>query len=140
MQQFHHDSDWDSLEKIKRGDPSSFEQIYTRYAPMMFGCILDICKEQQLASLIFKHVFLNLGDAPVSKAGYVPFSFWLWQHTGKETLKYMNENITSTEVPLKKAIIDYLCFNEVNRDEAAALFNLSQKEIILLVKKDLQNN
>ena len=139
MGQLENDSDWDLLRKIKMSDPRAFESIYTKYAAMMYGCILDISKDQHLASRIFKHVFLNLKQAPTSKPEYVPFSFWLWQYTGSETVRYMNENCAAEDrVEENKAIIDYLCFNKVDREAAATVFDINNDEVALQVKKDLR--
>ncbi len=140
MNSIEYNNDWALLEKIKSSDATAYEHLYSKYAAMMYGCILDICKTENFASRIFKHVFLNLNIAKVSDMGRVPFSFWLWQHTGSETVRFMNKNYQSDEVFDKnKGIIDYLCFNKINREEARAFFKCTNSEIGLLVKENLQS-
>ena len=72
MHSFLNNNKWLEFEKIISSISFSIEHIYTKYAAMMFGYILDIFKEQQIVSWIFKHVFLNLKDTHLSKACYVP--------------------------------------------------------------------
>lgn len=132
-------NDWVLWDKMNFEDTGAFESLYEKYAAMMFGCILNICKEEKLASHIFKQIFLNLKDVEQSKPIYMPFAFWLWQHTGTETLMFIrNSSSINVGVSKREGIIDYLCIKKGGREEGANFFNIDNNEVGLLVKKDLQ--
>jgi hypothetical protein len=72
-------------------DINAWEQLYDKYAPMMYGAISKITRDERLAENIFRECFLQLKVNRNILKIRVDLCTFLLKHTHNFTFNYLNE-------------------------------------------------
>lgn len=67
-------------------DSTSFSELYDKYAPALYGRIMAVVKQKEIAEKILERVFINaLVDKNVAQAGHINLFTSLINHSRKKT-------------------------------------------------------
>lgn len=67
-------------------DANSFSELYDKYAPALYGRIIRVVKQKEIAEKILERVFINaLVDKNVKQAGQITLFTSLINHSRKKT-------------------------------------------------------
>lgn len=72
------------------GTSSHFEEVYDRYAAVMYGCILKIVKEKDRADLVLRNVFLDLSKSTFEKE--LPQVSWFIKFAMQKAFQFLKTN------------------------------------------------
>ncbi len=72
--------------KSLNGDQAVVSELYDKYAPALYGRILTVVKQKEIAEKILERVFINaLVDKNVKQANHVTLFTSLLNHSRKKT-------------------------------------------------------
>lgn len=72
--------------KSLNSDQASVSELYDKYAPALYGRILTVVKQKEIAEKILERVFINaLVDKNVKQANHVTLFTSLLNHSRKKT-------------------------------------------------------
>ena len=67
-------------------DAVSFSELYDKYAPALYGRIIQVVKQKEMAEKILERVFINaLVDKNVKQSGHISLFTSLINHSRKKT-------------------------------------------------------
>lgn len=93
-----------------------WQLLYDKYAPVMYGIILDITGCNDTADTVFKKAFLDLKN--IKLPDNTSLYFYLWRYAGTEALNYLksHNSIESNEkqrIFFKNcSLVKSLCFQK----------------------------
>ena len=72
--------------KILKVDETSFSEVYDKYAPALYGRIIRVVKQKEIAEKILERVFINaLVDKKVEQSDHITLFTSLINHSRKKT-------------------------------------------------------
>ncbi len=78
------------------GTAPYFEQIYDRYAAVMYGCILKIVREKKSADAVLRITFAELYTANAYTAAGMPDAVWFIKFAMQKAFQFLKENNPSS--------------------------------------------
>ena len=71
-------------------DENSFSELYDKYAPALYGRIIGVVKQKEIAEKILERVFINaIVDKNVAQPGHITLFTSLINHSRKKTYSTM---------------------------------------------------
>jgi RNA polymerase sigma factor (sigma-70 family) len=133
---------------IKTNDTLLFEELYDRYAQIVFNKCLGFSRDSQEAQDLSQDIFLNLFVKLSSYKGKSKFSTWLYAFTYNYCVNYVNRN-TAKKIEKKSVDESHIVnisdseldedFNNIKVEylfQALNMINADDKMIILLKYQD----
>ena len=79
-------------------NPFGWEQLYDKYAPVIYGSILKIITDKEMANQIFEECFISLKKTDIISQTKKSLPLFLLQHTYSFTVNYLkNKGIVPVE-------------------------------------------
>ncbi|MGQ0826778.1 MAG: RNA polymerase sigma factor [Bacteroidota bacterium] len=82
-------SDVSIVSMLAENNSSAWEQLYDKYAPMMYGAIVQTTKDERIAEQIFKECFFQLKENKNISKIRGPLDAFLLKHTYSFTANYL---------------------------------------------------
>lgn len=82
-------SDVTIVSMLAENNSVAWEQLYDKYAPIMYGAVIQITKDERIAQQIFKECFLQLKENNHISSVRDPLGSFLFKHAQSFTLNYL---------------------------------------------------
>jgi len=82
-------SDVTIVSMLAENNSSAWEQLYDKYAPMMYGAVVQTAKDERIAEQIFKECFFQLKENKNISKIRGPLDSFLLKHTYSFTSNYL---------------------------------------------------
>jgi hypothetical protein len=111
-----------------------WEQVYQKYAPLIYAIILNMTVDKLIAADIFKGAFYGLKRRRILSRTPVALCQALLRHAYKLTLKYLEMRgmtaINSSPFHSQFKLLNMLYFDLVPIKEAAQKLNMTEQELL----------
>lgn len=119
-----------------------WEQVYQKYAPLIFGVILNMTGEKRIAVEIFKEAFMDLKRKRIFSRADIALCQSLLRQAYKLTLKYLELRGRSPhqDSPFHSRfrLLNLLYFDLVSTREAAQKLNMDEQDILVQLRMEIQ--
>lgn len=75
--------------KLQTSNQSGWHQLYDKYAPIIYGSIVKIIPDKEMANQIFQECFINLKKTDILTQTKKSLPLFLLQHTYRFTIYYL---------------------------------------------------
>jgi len=82
-------SDVTIVSMLAENHSAAWEQLYDKYASMMYGAVIQITKDERIAEHIFKECFIQLKETKHISKVRDPLALFLFKHAQSFTLNYL---------------------------------------------------
>jgi DNA-directed RNA polymerase specialized sigma24 family protein len=116
-----------------RNNTSALEQLYDKYAPMMYGTILNITGDEKIADEILEKAFLELNSREILLQMHTTLCHSLLKHTYKSTLKHLKvRGLTPTNCPLngQYPLLHLFYFEEATLRDVVLKLGITEQEAL----------
>lgn len=117
-----------------------WEQVYQKYAPMIYGIILNLTGHQRIASEIFKEAFLDLKRKRIFSRAHIALCQTLLRHAYKLTMKYLDlkgmKPINVRPFHGNFKMLNLLYFDLISTKDAAVKLNISEQEVLVKLRME----
>lgn len=117
-----------------------WEQVYQKYAPLIFGIILNMTGEKRIAIEIFKEAFNALKRKRIFSRAHISLCQTLLRHAYKLTLKYLELKkrtpVHSHPFNQKFRLLNLLFYELISTKEAAQKLKMTEQELLLHLRKE----
>jgi len=106
-------------------------EVEDKYSDIMYGLILSICKDTQLANDIITELFLEMHEQKVMKKNGYPLLISLLRYTYRRTVSYMcsNGEVINEDALVGGRLIHLFTTRCTSYKQAANLLNISEAEV-----------
>jgi len=132
-------SDSTILTLIRENDPRGWNQLYDKYAALMYGIICTHTTDIRLAEEIFIQLFIGLKQEEILLKTDGALCVCILRYTQSNTRQELKRRgINYTQTPMMgNSVLDILCCEYATIKEVAAKLNISQKEVQQNLRKEL---
>ncbi|MDZ4708119.1 MAG: hypothetical protein SH818_06910 [Saprospiraceae bacterium] len=117
-----------------------WEQVYQKYAPLIYGIILNMTGDKRIASEIFKDAFVGLKRKKILSRNHITLCQTLLRHAHKLTLKYLQlrgrVQANSSPFHSKFRLLNLLYCELISAKEVAQKLNMTEQEILLNLRME----
>jgi len=117
-----------------------WEQVYQKYAPLIYGIILNMTGDKRIASEIFKDAFVDLKRKRILSRNHITLCQTLLRYAHKLTLKYLQlrGRVPANPSPFqsKFRLLNMLYCELISTKEAAQKLNMSEQEVLLHLRME----
>ena len=85
------------IEGLKAHKPAAFEALYTKYASMLYGTILQIVQHQNIAQQVLEQVFITIWNN-IEQYETTNSNAFTWMRDIAHTLAHKNKKIGRAHV------------------------------------------
>ncbi|MDZ4845838.1 MAG: hypothetical protein SH857_09840 [Chitinophagales bacterium] len=128
-----HHRDSTIISMLVQNKESVWEIVHDKYAPMMYGVILNMTGDDKIAEEIFKETFRELKERRMLSRIYTALCHCLLRHTYRLTLKHLKARKLKpvSYKPLNGSypLINLLCFELVSLKEAALKSGIPERDV-----------
>jgi len=106
-------------EKLRNGDKAAFEQLYDRYADALYGMVIRMVKDEELAKDVIQESFIKIWkNASKYNPQKAKIFTWMYQITRNTALDKLRQvkNRSQKEIQLKDASVYNLGISSINTD------------------------
>jgi DNA-directed RNA polymerase specialized sigma24 family protein len=125
-------SDSTIVSMLTEKNSSAWEQLYDKYAPLMYGAVFQITKDDRVAEKIFKECFLQLKESKNISNVRGPLDFFLLKHAQNFTLNYFKLIELAVEVNKKEnhntPLVEMLESKQITVKRSEPVSTVEQKE------------
>ena len=147
------------------GGRRGFEQLYNRYAPTLFGCILKTVADKKVAEDILQTSFVKMwSNRQVYEAGRQSLFTWMLGITQRSVKEYVNsrqdtagngnlkpisivniedivndKGLHSDPGKLQRAVLDMMYFNSCSLKKVAELLKTDEAKIRAILRSAINN-
>lgn len=111
-----------------------WEQVYQKYAPLIYGIILNMTRDKRIAADIFKEAFYGLKRRRILSRTPIALCQALLRHACKLTLKYLEIRgrtaVNCSPFPGQFKILNLLYYDLLPTKEAAQKLNMTEQEVL----------
>jgi len=131
-------SDLNILSLIRENNLRGWEQLYDKYAPVMYGVICIYTTDKSLADKIFIDLFIRLKDEEVLQKIHFTLSVFILRYIHTNTRKELKKWGINYTKPLIEAnsIMHSLCSQSITIKRVAANFKMSENEVRKSLRKE----
>lgn len=124
-----HQLDAQLMPMFAQNDPSVWEHIYDNYAPLMYGIILKLTKDETVAGELLEQAFLDLKRKNILTRISTTICHKILRHTYQLTLNHLKK-LGLTPTPADNNMhIDMFYFECATLKDASHSTNLTEQEI-----------
>lgn len=111
-----------------------WEQVYQKYAPLIYGIIVNMTRDKRIAAEIFKDAFYNLKRRRILSRTPIALCQTLLRHAYKLALKYLEMKgrtaVNTSPFHSQFRVLNLLYFDLMPTKEAAQKLNMTEQEIL----------
>jgi DNA-directed RNA polymerase specialized sigma24 family protein len=132
--------DADFMLKSVQKEGSSWAHFYDKYAPLMYGTILNMSGDKAIAEKILEEAFLELKDKEIPTSPCNDIRHWLLRHTYKLTLKHLKiRGLKAQPFNENYPVINLFYFEEITLDEVATKLEITQQEVLKKLRAEFNH-
>ena len=131
-----HTSDLSRIASLSENLGSAWEQLYSKYAPLVYGVIYHITGEEKIAQEIFEEVFCDIKKKGVILEETPPLCTCLLRHTFSVTFLHLNSLGIAPPIIDPNAAGDFALYHILNAAETEVKSQAAGSE----VKNDIHGN
>lgn len=128
-----HQLDADLIPMFAKNDPSVWEHIYDQYAPLMYGTILNLTRDEAIAGELLEQAFLDLKRNNILLRISTTICHKILRHTYKLTINHLKTiGLAPSKTPSpheNMTHIDLFYFEGTSLKDAAKSTNLTEQEV-----------
>ena len=128
-----HQLDAEIIPMFAKNDPSVWEHIYDKYAPLMYGTILNLTGDEAIAEELLERAFLDLKRNNVLSQISTTICHKILRHTYKLTINHLKTIGLASSKTLSPhenmTHVNLFFFEETSLKDAANSTNLTEQEI-----------
>jgi len=131
-------ADLNILLLIRENNLSGWEQLYDKYAPIMYGVICTYTTDKRLADKVLIDLFFRLKEDEMLLKGNFTLSVFILRYTHTNTkLELKKRGIYYTESPFEINFIIHTLFSQsLNIGGVAANLKMSESEVKINLRKE----
>ena len=127
----NHKSDTELISLPIEKKESAWAHFYDKYAPLMYGTILNMTGDETLAEAIFEVAFLELKERKILSPPHTDLRHSLLRYTYKITLKNLKaRGLKAHPLNAHYPLINLFYFEQVTLKEAAATLDLTEIDVL----------
>jgi hypothetical protein len=124
-----HISDFSRIATLSEKLVSSWEQLYSKYAPLVYGVIYHITGEEKIAQDILEEVFCDIKKKGILLEETPPLCTCLLRHTFSVTLHHLN-SLGIAPPPINPTVAgDFALYHILNAAEAEVKLQAYEGEV-----------
>ena len=116
-----------------QNNPSVWEHVYDNYAPLMYGTILKLTEDEEIAGELLEQAFLDLKRKNILSRISTTICHKILRHTYKLTVNHLKSlGLAPSKTPSSvknNKYIDLFYFEETTLRDAAKSTNLTEQEV-----------